>query len=119
MDKVELGSKRPFGRTARVKVSYTVQNKDRFDMVRRSHEETSASRWQNCIKKISEQLVDDVSHDIAKKSVPHNADDNKGKLKQAVSSSEARVQALENLKAKGLITEKEYEEKRKEILKEL
>ncbi len=41
LDKIELGSKRPFGRTARIKVVYTLQNKDRFDLIKRSHEETS------------------------------------------------------------------------------
>jgi hypothetical protein len=121
VDKIELGAKRPFGRTAKVKVSYTLQNKDRHNVVSRSHEETSAKRWQNCIKKISDQTVDDVSNDIAKKSAPGKPEDTQGKLKQAPTgtSSEARLQELENLKAKGLITEKEYEAKRKEILNQL
>ncbi len=127
VDKIELGAKRPFGRTAKVKVSYSLQNKDRFEFVRRSHEETSTKRWQNCIKKISEQTVIDVASDIAKNSVPKKADDKQLKSKPtptvkqepAGSSTEARLQELENLKAKGLITEKEYEAKRKEILKEL
>ncbi len=120
VDKIELGGKRPFGRTAKVKVSYTVQSKYRVDLVRRSHEETSVQRWQNCIKKISEQTVVDVANDIAKKSAGNNADDKQAKLRQApTGSSESRFQEIENLKAKGLITEKEYEAKRKEILKEL
>ncbi len=122
VDKIELGGKRPFGRTAKVKVSYTVQNKDRVDLVRRSHEETSVQRWQNCIKKISEQTVVDVSNDIAKKSGPNNnGGDKQVKSNQTPTglSSEARLQELKNLKAKGLITEKEYEAKRKEILKDL
>lgn len=121
VDKIELGSKRLFGRTAKVKVSYTLQNKERLDIVKRSHEETSVQRWQNCIKKISEQAVAAVATDIAQKSVRTTAEDKQDKLKQAPlgASSEARLQELENLKAKGLITEKEYEEKRKEILKEL
>ncbi len=118
VEKIELGSKRPFGRTAKVKVSYSFQNKDRFDLIKRTHEETSTKRWQNCINKISEQLVSDVSNDIAKNFVPSKSDDQQGKSKQAPagSSSEARLKELENLKAKGLITEKEYEAKRTEIL---
>ncbi len=119
VEKIELGSRRPFGRTAKVKVNYTVQNKDRVDIVGRSQEETSVQKWQNCVKKISEQIVDDVSKDIAKKSVPA-AGNKKDTVKQApAGSSEARLQEIEQLKAKGLITEKEYEIKRKEILKEL
>ena len=121
VDKIELGGQRPFGRTAKVKVIYTLQNKDRFDLVKRSHEETSVQKWQNCIKKISEQAVIDVANDLAKQSVPDTADDKQVKPKQApaASLSEKRLQELDNLKAKGLITEKEYESKRKEILKEL
>ena len=121
VDKIELGGKRPFGRTAKVKVIYSFQNKDRFDLVKRSQEETSVQKWQNCIKKISDQVVADAANDLAKKSVPQTADDKQVKPKQAPagSPSEARLQELERLKAKGLITEKEYEEKRKEILKQL
>jgi len=121
VDKVELGGKRPFGRTGKVNVVYTVQNKDRFDLIKRSHEETSVQKWQNCVKKISDQLVADVSNDVAKLSVPLKAEDKQEKAKQAPtgSAAEARLQELDNLKAKGLITEKEYEAKRKEILKGL
>ncbi len=121
VEKIELGGKRPFGRTAKVKVSYTVQNKDRIDLIGRSHEETSVQRWENCVKKISEQLVDDVSNDVAKKSVSTRPEVKQDKEKEAPagSSAEARLQELKKLKAKGLITEKEYEIKRKEILKEL
>ncbi len=121
VEKIELGAKRPFGRTAKVKVSYTVQNKDRFDLIKRTHEETSVQRWENCVKKISEQLVDDVSNDVAKKPVSTKPEVKQDTEKQAPagSSAEARLQELKNLKAKGLITEKEYEAKRKEILNEL
>ncbi len=65
--------------------------------------------------------MDDVSNDLAKLSVPRKPDDKRDKSKQAPagSSPEARLQELENLKAKGLITEKEYEAKRKEILNQL
>jgi hypothetical protein len=118
---IELGGKRPFGRTAKVKGIYSFQNKDRFDLVKRSHEETSVQRWQNCIKKISDQIVADTANDLAKRSVPQAVDDKQVKPKQAPagSAAETRLRELENLKAKGLVTEKEYEEKRKEILKEL
>ena len=121
LDKIELGGKRPFGRTAKVKAVYALQNKDRFQLIKRSHEETSAQKWQNCIKKISEQLVADVTNDIARLSVPHKPEEKLDKPKQAPtgSSSEDRLREIENLKAKGLITEKEYEAKRKEILDEL
>ena len=70
IENIELGRKRPFGRTARVKVSYAFQNKDRFELVRRTVEETSAQKWQNCIDKISGQIVNDTSSDLAKQSVP-------------------------------------------------
>ena len=137
LDKIELGKKRPFGRTAKIKAVYIVENKDRFDLIKRLHEETSTQKWQNCIKKISEQLVDDVSNDLAKLSVPAKAEEKQEKPKQAPapapavspaaapaggpsapagSPAETRLRELENLKAKGLITEQEYEIKRKEIL---
>jgi hypothetical protein len=118
---IELGGKRPFGRTAKVKGNYSFQNKDRFDLVKRTHEETSVQKWQNCITKISEKIVADTAGDLAKQSVPQTAVDKQVKPKQAPagSAAETRLRELENLKAKGLVTEKEYEEKRKEILKEL
>jgi hypothetical protein len=121
LEKIELGAKRPFGRTAKVKVTYTLQNRDRSDIVKRSHEETSVNKWQNCIKKISQQTAEDVAHDIEKKSASDKGADKPEKSKPAPadSSAEARLKELENLKAKGLITQDEYEAKRKEILKQL
>jgi hypothetical protein len=121
LDNIELGGKRPFGRTAKVKASYTLQNKDRSDIIGRSYEATSVQRWENCVKKISEHFVDNVSSDVAKKSVPHTPEVKQERPKQepAGSSAEARLQELEKLKAKGLITEKEYEAKRREILDRL
>ncbi len=122
IDKIELGGKRPFGRTAKVKVGYSLQNKDRFDLVKRTHEETSVQKWQNCIKKISDDTAVNVASDIAKNSASQKADDTQVAPKQAPagsSATETRLQELESLKAKGLITQQEYEAKRKEILKEL
>ena len=120
-DRFDLGAKRPFGRTAKVKGVYTFQNKDRFDLVKRTQEETSVQKWQNCIKKISEQIVADTAKDLAKNSASPAADDAHVKPKPAPagSASETRLRELEDVKAKGLITEKEYEEKRKEILNQL
>ena len=71
--------------------------------------------------KIRPQVPNDVSNDVAKLSVPPKAKDKQDNVKQAPTgpAAEARLQELDNLKAKGLITEKEYEAKRKEILKGL
>jgi hypothetical protein len=80
IEEIELGRKRLFGRTARVRVSYTFQNKDRFDMIRRTDEETSVQQWQNCIRKISEQVAMDTSDDLAKYTAPR-AEDKGGKSK--------------------------------------
>ncbi len=119
LDKIELGGKRPFGRTARVKVAYTVQNKDRFDLVKRTHEETSASKWQNCVKKISEQLVVDVHNDVVRNSASQDTGGKRDAAKQTPSSPEARLRQLENLRAKGLISQEEYSAKREEMLNRL
>src|SRR5512133_12472 len=75
IDKIELGGKRPFGRTAKVKVAYSLQNKDRFDLVKRTHEETSVQKWENCIKKISGDTVVNVVSDIARNSAAEKADE--------------------------------------------
>ncbi len=121
IEKIELGRVRPFGRTAKMRVSYSFQNKNRFELVRRAYEETSAQKWQNCVKSISGQIVKDVHDDLAGKTVPGKAGDNQVRSKPTTTtpSAEARLQELEKLKAKGLITDKEYETKRKEILKGL
>ena len=70
IEEIELGKKRPFGRTARVKVRYAFQNKERFELVRRTVEETSVQQWQNCIKKISDQIAADTKDDLAKYAAP-------------------------------------------------
>jgi hypothetical protein len=70
LDKIELGGKRPFGRTAKIKVVYALQNQDRFEFIRRSDEETSVQKWQNCIDAISKQVVEKVSSDLAKRAAP-------------------------------------------------
>ena len=121
LDKIELGVKRLFGRTAKVKVVYALQDKDRFEFIKRSAEETSVQKWQNCIKKIGETVVADVSSDIAKRPVVNTPEKKQDSLKQAPTgtSPEARLQELDSLKEKGLITEQEYETKRKDILKGL
>jgi hypothetical protein len=81
IENIELGRKRPFGRTARVKVGYAFQNRDRFELVRRTIEETSVQKWQNCIDKISKQIAADTSSDLAKYSAARKANDGSGKLK--------------------------------------
>jgi hypothetical protein len=128
VDRIELGGRRPFGRTAKDKVIYSLQSKDRFDLVKRTHEETSAQKWQNCVKKISEQLAADVADDIGRNAAPRT-EDRQDRARQAPAaapasapapvSPESRLQQLEHLKAQGLIRQEEYEAKRQEILKEL
>ncbi len=66
IENIELGRKRPFGRTAKVKVGTFFENKDRFDLVKRTYEETSAKAWQSCIDKISDLIVDDTIVDVEK-----------------------------------------------------
>ena len=128
VNKVELGGKRPFGRTAKVKVAYALQDKDRLDLIKRTHEETSVQKWQNCVKKISEQLVADVTDDIARNFGPPKAEEKQATPKQdpppaaapsSGPSAATRLHQLESLKDKGLVTQEEYLTKRKEILKEL
>ena len=80
IEKIELGGRRPFGRTAKVNVSYTFQNKNRFSLVKRTVEETSVQKWQNCINKISEQIVSDTDGDLAKYSAAM-AEEKQGKSK--------------------------------------
>ncbi len=81
IEDIELGRKRPFGRTARVKVSYAFQNRDRFELVRRTVEETSVQKWQNCIDKISGQIVNDTSSDLAKHTAHGETEERQGKVK--------------------------------------
>ena len=88
IENIELGRKRPFGRTARVKVSYAFQNRDRFELVRRTVEETSAQKWQNCIDKISGQIAADTSSDLAKQSEPGKA--NRAQSRALVSPGSCR-----------------------------
>ncbi len=86
IEDIELGRKRPFGRTARVKVSYAFQNRDRFELVRRTVEETSARKWQNCIDKISGQIVNDTSSDLAKHAAHGKTEERQGSAKQAAAN---------------------------------
>jgi hypothetical protein len=92
LDRIELGGRRPFGRTAKVKVVYALQTKDRFEFIKRSDEETSVQKWQNCIDKISEQVVLDVTSDLAKRSAPRTPEGKQDKARQAPTgpASEAR-----------------------------
>src|SRR5574337_204717 len=57
VDNVYLGFRGPFGRISKVKVSYQLKNKEGGSLFSRYYEEVSHQRWQNCINKISDQIV--------------------------------------------------------------
>ncbi len=122
LENVNLGFRGPFGRISTVKASYIFQKGNKSEIISNYYEETSHKRWQNCTKKICEQIVQNVATAINNTTVDSNKIKNvTAQSKQDLSekSVDTRLQQLENLKSKGLITSEEYEAKRKEIIKEL
>lgn len=121
LERVSLGFRGPFGRISKVKVSYILKNREQKAIFTRSREELSHSKWQNCVIKISDEIADETAAAINNKTPPTNISDKAEAPKDGSSSAsvEERLQELDSLKSKGLITEEEYKAKRKDILREL
>ncbi len=120
LEKVELGFRGPVAQINTLRVSYRFQNKQRAEIMSRSYEEKSFSNLKSNIRKASETIATDVALAIDDISKGKNPADRAAQVKAGTGpSTETRLQQLESLKEKGLITQEEYGAKRKEILKEL
>lgn len=122
VENVNLGFRGPFGRISTVKASCVLQKSNNPELISSHYEETSHKSWKNCTKKISEQIAQHIAVAIQNTIVESNKPTNitvQSKQDLPEKTVDSRLQQLENLKSRGLITSEEYEVKRKEIINEL
>ncbi len=123
LENVEFGFRNPFGRHTNVKVSYSFQKKQGGVIISGEYMEHSNKGWKNCVRTISARISSDVANAIAGKYMPSAKLDGDAKEPQEQDnkdkSIEERLQKLDDLKAKGLVTQEEYTRKKEEILTDL
>ena len=120
LEKVEYGFKNPFGRHTNITVSYVFQKKDGTVLSSGAFTEFSTKSWRNCVRTISLKMTTDISTILSGK--PLAGMTGSGDMKEPLAREktiEVRLQELDGLQAKGLVTPEEYKLKRVEILKGL
>jgi hypothetical protein len=118
MENVVFGFRNPFGRATNLKVSYVLQSRDGRIVRTGAFEEHSKKSWKNCVRSITRDLSDEVADAVSgnySEKAGHGADKRRDRNK----TPEERLQQLDELKAKGMVTPEEYKKKREEILKHL
>ena len=120
LEKVELGFRGPVAQINTLRVSYRFLNKQRAEVMNRAYEEKSFSKLKNNVRKAGETIASDVALAIDDIGKGKNPADRAAPVKAGTGqSAESRLQQLESLKAKGFLTQEEYDAKKKKILKEL
>lgn len=125
LEEVRLGFRGPFGRISTVRASFTFQKSNGAEVFSRRYEETSHRKWKNSTRKISELVVADVADAIL--NIPSDRSNSsksdimldRSNARPEGGSIDERLQQLDDLRAKGLITPEEYKAKRKEVLNKL
>lgn len=131
LEHIEFGMKTPFGQYTTVKASYEFQRMDGFELRSGEHETSSSKDWKNCTKALGHKIATDAVNTLAGK-FKRTVKGPEGKKKEAAASAvpaakkektgkstAERLQELDALNAKGLVTPDEYKKKREDILKEL
>lgn len=115
IEALEFGFKNPFGRHTTLRVSYVFEGQK--GTARGEYTQFSTKGWKNCVLTISQKIAGDVANRLAGKEVIQ--DKAPAEQRKTYDNTQDRLKNLEEVKAKGLITEEEYAAKRQEILKDL